>query len=499
VQAKAKPPVAKDAGKPPPAARPPPTKPARSPRPMPAAFPIDIDDDALTVPLPPVVDEPPTRPLPPVVNRSPTLQGGWPGARPAAPAAAPEPPANLWAVSYADDDDRELTTEELVKELDAGVLDADTLVWRQTMPDWCALGDVPELAAHLPRGAAGTSSDTGFQVAEPERGQLYATAYYPPPPDEDEEDDKTAVFAYDAALLAAAAADPTLPPALAAAAINFQNPAQPSGTPAQRPPAMPTTSGGPPPLISGGPPPLISGGPPPLASAAPRVLTSAGPPPMPSARISAPNAAPAEERRSATPSIPPKFRRKRGGLFAIVIFVVVGGLSAIVWLLARGSDSSRVVAPAPDRKVQTPRSTPLPNDKGEDTAEKKEPVDPYAVPGNSSATPSGSSKADFFQLFASGAQNSQPGSQAFDKPLAEKVLTALAARAANCRKNAEPPGMVSLVVRFDPNGLITDVRVVGKPYENTATAHCVASRFLGARVQAFKGEPQTLVKNFMLY
>ncbi len=449
----------------------PPAKPARSPHALRAAPVWQAEDDALTVPLPPI-EESATRPLPPVTSRTPTLPG-IPGTFRVAEPGTP-PAENLWAVSYADDDDRELTTEELLEELRSGALDAETLVWRQNMPDWCALGDVPELARHLPWQREQPPKGAGFQVAEPERGLLYPTAYYPPPPEE-EEDDKTAVFAYDAELLAAAGSEYPAPPA----------------KPAAMPPMPPMP-----------PPPVIPSVAQPRTAPAQHVAEPAvaWPPVAAPASHAAEQPAAAQAQPGARPSPPPPKFKRRGGALAVMALLVVAGLGGLAWILVRSSKPP-VVASGPDRKVETPRVVLPPEDKAEDKTPKPAAVDPYAVPAASASAPApaGSAAGDFFELFASGVQSSGASQQDFDKTRAEKALAALAARAANCRKTGDPTGMASVVVRFDPSGHIGDVRVIGKPYADTPTARCIISRFLGARVQPFKGEPQTLVKNFMLY
>ncbi|HMJ13466.1 MAG TPA: GYF domain-containing protein, partial [Polyangiaceae bacterium] len=458
----------------------PPAKPARSPLGLRVAPVWEPEDDALTVPLPPVEELSPTRPLPPVTSRTPTLPG-IPGTfRMYEPSGAAD---NLWAVSYADDDDRELTTEELLEEVRSGALDAETLVWRQSMPDWCALGDVPELARHLPWKSEQPATGEGFQVAEPERGLLYPTAYYPPP-EEEEEDDKTAVFAYDAALLAAATSE-------------YPGPAPgPPAKPAAIPP-MP-----PPPAMSAPAVPPLPQRPPQAAPAQAAPARALAPPPMPqpAAAVSGSMAGPSAASSGRLNSPPPKFKR-RGGAIAIMAVLVLAGLAGLAFILIRSSKPP-AVATLPERKVETPKPQVLPPEvKTEDKEPTPEELDPYAVPAASAsaAPPAGSAAGDFFELFASGVQSSGAAQQDFDKPRAEKALAALAARAANCRKTGDPPGMASVVVRFDPTGHIGDVRVIGKPYADTPTARCIITRFLGARVLPFKGEPQTLVKNFMMY
>jgi hypothetical protein len=61
-----------------------------------------------------------------------------------------EVPADLWVVSYGDDDDRELTEKQIAAELSRGKINATTIVWHETMPEWLPISGVPELSKYLP-------------------------------------------------------------------------------------------------------------------------------------------------------------------------------------------------------------------------------------------------------------------------------------------------------------------------------------------------------------
>lgn len=67
-------------------------------------------------------------------------------------AKEPSDPAaeDLWAVSYAENDDRELTESDIAKQLALGSIDANTLVWHEGMSNWEPLARVPSLARHVP-------------------------------------------------------------------------------------------------------------------------------------------------------------------------------------------------------------------------------------------------------------------------------------------------------------------------------------------------------------
>lgn len=58
---------------------------------------------------------------------------------------------DLWLVSYADDDDRELTALQISAALERGEIDANTIVWRDGMTEWKAIAEVEALRSQLRR------------------------------------------------------------------------------------------------------------------------------------------------------------------------------------------------------------------------------------------------------------------------------------------------------------------------------------------------------------
>jgi GYF domain 2 len=96
----------------------------------------------------------------------------------------------LWVVSYADDDDRELTVSQIRAALERGEIDGETLVWNSGMDEWHSLKDVPELAAlstklaaEVTGGFLGTGASVKAQVREP---ALRRSSRPPPPPSAEE-------------------------------------------------------------------------------------------------------------------------------------------------------------------------------------------------------------------------------------------------------------------------------------------------------------------------
>jgi hypothetical protein len=58
---------------------------------------------------------------------------------------------DLWAVSFGENDDRELTSSEIASAIERGEINGETIVWRPGMGDWQPLSERPELAALIER------------------------------------------------------------------------------------------------------------------------------------------------------------------------------------------------------------------------------------------------------------------------------------------------------------------------------------------------------------
>ncbi len=64
--------------------------------------------------------------------------------------AADDDATLVWLVSFADEDDRELTAPQIAEALVRGDITRDTIVWRQGFEDWVTLASVPSLARLVP-------------------------------------------------------------------------------------------------------------------------------------------------------------------------------------------------------------------------------------------------------------------------------------------------------------------------------------------------------------
>lgn len=87
--------------------------------------------------------------------------------------------ADEWTVSVADDDQRTLTTPQIVEEYRNGVVTPDTFVWREGMAEWQALGEVAELASLC--GGAAQAAEPAPQPFAAAQGGGYAMAASPAP------------------------------------------------------------------------------------------------------------------------------------------------------------------------------------------------------------------------------------------------------------------------------------------------------------------------------
>lgn len=92
----------------------------------------------------------------PTSQRSDERSQGDPGGSTSESSAVPSPQAStessdqIWVVSFGENDDRELDEAQIAAELAHGIIDADTIVWREGMQDWQPIFEIAVLARHLP-------------------------------------------------------------------------------------------------------------------------------------------------------------------------------------------------------------------------------------------------------------------------------------------------------------------------------------------------------------
>jgi hypothetical protein len=117
------------------------------------------------------------------------------------PSISAEPAAatDLWAVSYSEEEDRELTHAEVENAIERGEITAETIVWRPGMDAWVPLSQTPDFAPLFAQGAPAAE-----EPRIPEVEALAPSAEEPPP--------AAAVEKSPAAIAEAPAPVPSVPP-----------------------------------------------------------------------------------------------------------------------------------------------------------------------------------------------------------------------------------------------------------------------------------------------
>jgi hypothetical protein len=99
---------------------------------------------------------------------------------------SPKTQETVWLVSFAEDDDREMTAEEIAKALASGEIVLTSIVWRDGMSDWKPIVEVPELRTIVQRQRVARQRSTvmgGFGTpAPPPAAPRPAHALTPRPP-----------------------------------------------------------------------------------------------------------------------------------------------------------------------------------------------------------------------------------------------------------------------------------------------------------------------------
>ncbi len=107
--------------------------------------------------------------------------------------APPSEAAAMWTVNLSDDEQGDMTEEELIAGWQAGIVTEDAYVWREGMDDWAALLDVPELASLLasvphpeptqgaPVAPAAAQAEAPAPAVETPVAPKVATAFASPP------------------------------------------------------------------------------------------------------------------------------------------------------------------------------------------------------------------------------------------------------------------------------------------------------------------------------
>jgi hypothetical protein len=371
-----------------------------------------------------------------------------------------EPPPDLWAVSYDDDDDRELTTRQIEKALARKEIDGDTLVWHPGMPEWQALKRVEELRELIHTTMSVSGDPVGKLTAERPKS-LPAAPEKPnsvPPPASDPE-------VVDPKRVAEEPAE-----AAAAPAPKHEDDAAPEKASARPAPA-------------------------PAPATAKKKTTEKK---TAEQKTTEKKRAAREEKREPPRAVPASSSSSK--LPLILLGALCVGL--VVWLTrrepppstataeptAKAAPTPTVTSPAPAIATTAP-AAPLGTEHAAPTPTTS--AQPSAAAAPPSPAPVASEPAPASPTAAAGA--------AFDKIAAMKILARDEFQAARCRLRAEPPGTAQVNVTFEPSGKVSEARILQRPYAATMTAKCIEAKLKKTQIPPFQGDPVTLRVPVILY
>lgn len=118
--------------------------------------------------------------------------------------------------------------------------------------------------------------------------------------------------------------------------------------------------------------------------------------------------------------------------------------------------------------------------------------------GSSSGSSGSSSGSSGSSSGSSGKEASGGGGAKFSVAAARSALSAAAASAKSCKTADGPTGSGKVQVTFATSGRVTSARVVSGPFGGTSVGGCVARKFRSAKVPAFDGSPTTVAKSFSI-
>jgi hypothetical protein len=215
-----------------------------------------------------------------------------------------------------------------------------------------------------------------------------------------------------------------------------------------------------------------------------------------SAPLSLPPISAAEPLASAIPmgsvvAPPPKASERRWGALSVAALAAVG-LVAVGSVLGAGQgESDDVRSGAQQTEFATneipappPPATALELDLGVPLSPPEEPktetaIDPSAVP----------------PVAPSGVLPTRPPvveKPPFDQEAAARALSQAAQAALSCRKQGDPSGSATVMVRYAPSGRVTSATVEAGPFAGTVTGGCIATTFRKAIIPAFSGDYMTV-------
>jgi hypothetical protein len=412
----------------------------------------------------------------------------------------------FWLVSYSEDDDRELTTKEIVAAMKRGEITLSTLVWREGMGEWQPISSIDEL-----RARAGFIVQPFFTDAppRPEGDSLKAIAALA---EDIEELPSSAIQSAPPSSLAEAdflgsdEGDSSLAPPLIDHAAFFKSSPPPDEPSSQKSVALPG-------LPARGGRTAIAGTPAALSSSKPAQ----------------------------------KSEGKKGGMTWVLLGFAVLGAAVAGFLLTPAKDDAAppqpvakpaqpmAAAPAAGTELNqgdtalpgTAPASPTAADTAAATgiAPTSQPAAIAAQPANPQpgATVQGTNPAGTTQLAANpvaagtaspatpaataeakpvvASAPSQPrvtGTEPFNKAAAGAALSQAATQASGCRQAGDPSGTAQVEVTFSPTGRATRAIIGGPPFRGTATGSCIAQTMRTASVPPFAGDLVTVQKRVVI-
>lgn len=464
--------------------------------------------------------------------------------------------ASSWTITGGEGDQHTVTEQELMQLYASGAINAETYAWREGMPDWLPLGQIPE-AMQLLQGGAPAAAPTpeqqlGQAIAAPEAAAPRAAARRA---DRDRGKDLFGAAARAGSeedIATSAPASPQAmrpkPPRFTAErgenSVLFSIDALRAGNLKAAAAAKPAqeevvdfgqvTSMAPPPMNSS---PLDD-----LGYQAPVsgfVNTTLAAPTLPTEPE--PEPAPAT---SAAASYPPPAKSNKGliiGLAAALGLFVVATLGIGGYVLFGGSsDAPATAASAPaattgeklalnDTKTAA-QDTPSEPKAAEEKTAKDEPEPAAAAEPDkgtqdkadeAKTTKTASTSTKQASTSTAGKTAGTPtktdtkkeepkaeppkeaapasgGNAPFSRSAAISALSTAASAAAGCKQAGGPTGRGRVSVTFAPSGRVTTATVNGPPFAGTSVGGCVAAQFRRATVPPFSGSPVTVHKSFSI-
>jgi len=464
-----------------------------------------------------------------------------------------------WTVNVSDDDQRTMSTQQLVDDYGRGVLNADTYVWRDGMADWLPISDVAELSGRLgagasaptplglggtsvmgnagpalspfaaPRAAASPFTSSPAPTAARRSGArggagvdvFGAAAEQASAPDSQagpdravgERNENSVLFSLSALTATENAMKAQAGRSTEEASIDFGRPPAPrngGGSGRSGFDDIMNLGGG---MGGGLSSPMLA--PPPL-----NAPVIEAPPPPPSV-----SAMPPSMGQPMMHYAPPPPKSKTG----LIVGILLGmGVLAAAAVFLTSSPKPEPTASTPEAPVAAQQQTaapppaetvvaaPPPVDTSQAAAPSGDPastgaVAAGAVPGGRpggpvpaggkpkeepKTEPKAEPKAE-----AKPAETAAPaagGNKEFNRGAASAALGGAAGAARSCKKGDGPTGSGKVKVTFAPSGNVTSASVVGAPFAGTSVGGCVASAFRSAKVPPFDGSPVSVTKSFSI-